>query len=147
VCKGITPENFGKISITRNSVIASMLYRIDYIEQMGTGILRMKNAAKTANVAEPKFDLHDFFRVTFARNKSNDNELAIDSDRLAIENSDRTSAILKYLEQNGRGKNADFVKLLGLSPQRIRQILQDMIQNGLIEKHGEKRYAYYVVKK
>jgi len=63
VCKGITPENFGKISITRNSVIASMLYRIDYIEQMGTGILRMKNATKTANVAEPQFDLHNFFAV------------------------------------------------------------------------------------
>ena len=70
ICKGITPENFGKISITRNSIIASMLYRIDYIEQMGTGILRMKNAAKTAKVAEPKFDLHNFFRVTFARNQA-----------------------------------------------------------------------------
>ncbi|MCL2102364.1 MAG: hypothetical protein FWH22_11705 [Fibromonadales bacterium] len=70
VCKGITSKNFGKISLTRNSVIASMLYRIDYIEQMGTGILRMKNAAKNANVAEPKFDLHDFFKATFLRNQA-----------------------------------------------------------------------------
>jgi len=38
VCKGITPENFGIISITRNSLIAGMLHRIRYIEQMGTGI-------------------------------------------------------------------------------------------------------------
>ena len=30
VCKGITHENFGTISITRNSVVASMLYRIGY---------------------------------------------------------------------------------------------------------------------
>jgi predicted HTH transcriptional regulator len=28
-----------------------MLYRIDYIEEMGTGIVRMKNAAREANVA------------------------------------------------------------------------------------------------
>ena len=77
ICKGIMPENFGKISIKRNSVIASMLFRIDYIEQMGTGILRMKNAAKNANVIEPKFDLHDFFKVTFERNQTNYNELAI----------------------------------------------------------------------
>ena len=48
-----------------------MLHRVDYIEQMGTGIMRMKNAAKEANVAAPEFDLHDFFRVTFARNHKN----------------------------------------------------------------------------
>ena len=147
ICKGITLENFGKISITRNSIIASMLFRIDYIEQMGTGILRMKNAAKTAKVVEPKFDLHDFFRVTFVRNKSINGSSAISSDRTAIENGDRISIILQYIEQNGKGKNADFVKLLGLSPQRIREILQDMIQKELIEKHGEKRYSYYTIKK
>ena len=147
-CKGITPENFGKISITRNSIVASMLYRVDYIEQMGTGIQRMKNAAKDANVAEPIFDWDYFFKVIFKRNKANDNRLAIEiSDRLAIEASDRISSILKYVEQNGSGRNTDFANLLGLSPQRIRQILQSMIKNELIEKHGEKRYAYYTAKK
>lgn len=107
----------------------------------------MKNAARNAKVAEPKFDLHDFFRVTFMRNQTIANTSAIGSDRAAIENSDRIFVILQYLDQNGSGKNADFAKLLGLSPQRIREILQDMIQIGLIEKHGEKRYAYYTAKK
>jgi ATP-dependent DNA helicase RecG len=67
-CKGITRGNFGTVSITRNSVLASMLYRIGYIEQMGTGILRMKNAAKKASLAEPEFELTGFFKVTFRRN-------------------------------------------------------------------------------
>ena len=147
VCKGITIENFGRVSITRNSVVASMLYRIDYIEEMGTGIMRMKNAAKDANVAEPKFDLHDFFRVTFMRNQAAINgESAIGSDRAAMETSDRFSAVLKYLEKNGSGKNADFAELLGLSSQRVREILQDMIKGDLIEKHGDKRHAYYTAK-
>ena len=149
ICKGITPENFGRVSITRNSVVASMLYRIDYIEEMGTGIMRMKNAAKDANVAEPRFDLHDFFRVTFMRNQpAINNELAIGvSDRLAIDSSDRFSAIMNYLAQNKTGKNADFVKLLAVSPQRVRQILQEMIKKELIEKHGEKRHTCYTAKK
>ena len=56
VCKGITLENFGSISITRNSVLASMFYRIGYIEQMGTGIMRMKMATKEAKVAEGDFE-------------------------------------------------------------------------------------------
>ena len=144
VCKGITLDNFGKVSITRNSIIASMLYRIDYIEQMGTGILRMKNATKGAKVAEPVFDLFDFFRVTFFRNQSvSNNGASIISDRPAIEYSDRYSLILKYLAENGKGKNADFSKLLGLSSRRVREILQDMIRAGLVKKHGDRRYAYY----
>ena len=41
--------------------------RIDYIEQMGTGIMRIKKAAKDAKVAMPKFELDGFFKVTFKR--------------------------------------------------------------------------------
>jgi ATP-dependent DNA helicase RecG len=69
VCKGITPENFGAVSITRNSTIVSMFFRIHYIEQMGTGIGRMREATRAANVAEPEFHLADFFKVTLKRNE------------------------------------------------------------------------------
>jgi ATP-dependent DNA helicase RecG len=66
-CRGITKENFGTVSIARNPVVASMLYRIGYVEQMGTGIMRMKNAARKAKAPEPEFELSGFFRVTFRR--------------------------------------------------------------------------------
>ena len=55
VCRGITHENFGTISISRNSVLASMFYRIGYIEQMGTGIMRMKMATREANGVQSHF--------------------------------------------------------------------------------------------
>ncbi|MCL2325630.1 MAG: putative DNA binding domain-containing protein, partial [Proteobacteria bacterium] len=67
VCKGINDKNFGKLSISRNSVISSMLYRIDYIEQMGTGIERMRRATRFANVTEPQFTLNGFFVASFRR--------------------------------------------------------------------------------
>ena len=151
-CKGITKKNFGKISIARNSVIASMLCRIDYIEQMGTGIERMRNATKDADVAEPEFDFEGFFRVLFKRNHINialstaaTDRLPIDTDRLPIENSDRIAAITKYLSENGRGRSADLAKLLGLGTDRVRQILQVMVRDGVIEKHGDRRHTYYTV--
>ena len=81
VCKGITPENFGTVSITRNNTIASLLNRCDYIEQMGTGIERMKDAAREANVAEPEFELSGFFKVTFKRNAA---DISIDRQSAAI---------------------------------------------------------------
>jgi ATP-dependent DNA helicase RecG len=45
-----------------------MFFRIDYIEQMGTGIGRMRDATRKANVAEPVFEFDGFFKVTFKRN-------------------------------------------------------------------------------
>ncbi|GHU57430.1 hypothetical protein AGMMS49975_23010 [Clostridia bacterium] len=82
LCKGITPENFGTVTITRNPIIASMFFRIDYIEQMGTGIGRMRNATREANVAEPEFEFAGFFKVTFRRNNA---QATAASDRQAIE--------------------------------------------------------------
>ncbi|MCL2248812.1 MAG: putative DNA binding domain-containing protein [Oscillospiraceae bacterium] len=153
VCKGITAKNFGKISIARNSVVASMLCRIGYIEQMGTGIERMRGAAKEADVAAPEFELDDFFKVTFKRSRHSNvlstvtsDRQAIGSDRRAIENVDRTSLIMKYLAEYSSGTSADFAELLNLSPQRVRVILLDLAQRGLIEKHSDKRYAYYTAK-
>ena len=172
--KGITKENFGSISIARNPVIASLLHRAGYIERMGTGINRINAAMEGAGFNKPIFRTEGiFFKVIFERQRAtveSDNSdrlaigsdrlaidsdklaigsdrLAIDSDKLAIENGDRISAILNYIETNGSGKNSDFVKLLGVSPGRVRQILQGMIKNDLIEKQGDKRHTYYTVKK
>jgi len=153
--KGITKDNFGSISIVRNPVIASLLHRADYIERMGTGITRMTDAMEAAGLEAPVFQTEGFFfKVTFKRELlhrdigdiANSDRVAIDSDRIAIENGDRTSAILSYLQQKGSGKSADFVELLGVGPQRIRQIMQTMVAEGLIEKHGERRYTYYTIK-
>jgi ATP-dependent DNA helicase RecG len=65
--KGINDSNFGRQSVTRNPVIASMLHRSQYIEQMGTGIQRMRLALKEAELPEPIFQREGFFKVIFTR--------------------------------------------------------------------------------
>ena len=165
VCKGITRENFGTISITRNSVLASMLYRIGYIEQMGTGIMRMKKAAKEANVAEPEFELSGFFKTTFKRTyaqwvaESSESYMIVSdrqaiasdyerlaSDRQAIKASDRKHLILTHIDTHKKATASELSSLLGLSKVRVRAILQKMADDGIIEKIGNNRYSYYVRK-
>jgi ATP-dependent DNA helicase RecG len=151
VCKGITPENFGSISITRNSVIASMFYRIGYIEQMGTGIMRMKRATRDAKVAEPAFELENFFKVTFKRSEASQSTVssdrqAIASEGQAIKTSDRKRAILSYIEEHSQITASAASDFLGLSKGRARAILQEMTGDETIEKIGNNRYAYYVLK-
>lgn len=151
VCKGITRENFGTVSITRNSVLASMLYRIGYIEQMGTGIMRMRNAAKEAKIAEPVFELSGFFKVTFKRNTAQStatsDKQAIAIDWQSIKTSDRKRAILSYIEEHAQATTSEVSNLLGLSKGRVRAIFQEMANDGTIEKVGDNRHAYYVLKR
>jgi ATP-dependent DNA helicase RecG len=148
VCKGITRENFGTVTITRNPVIASMFFRIDYIEQMGTGIGRMRDATRNANVAEPIFQFDGFFKVTFKRN-SPDISIGRQSAAnrsLSVATSDRKQALVAYLEEHGKAKGSDFTEVIGLSDGRVRALLREMVNDGTIEKVGDKRYAYYVLK-
>ncbi|MCL2157862.1 MAG: helix-turn-helix domain-containing protein [Oscillospiraceae bacterium] len=150
ICKGITEQNFGTVSITRNPIIADMLHRINYIERMGTGIIRMKNAAREANVAEPEFEFSGFFKVTFKRNASDDSSgcqavaKRLPSGCQAVATADRKREIIAYLKKNHSAKVSDFVSAFGLSDGRIRALLREMVADGMIEKIGDNRYAYYV---
>ena len=149
ICKGITHENFGTVSITRNSTIASMFFRIDYIEQMGTGIRRMRNATLEANVAEPEFEFTGFFKVTFKRSEIDSSvgyQSAVNRPQSAT-TADRKKCVISFLEKNGQGKVSDFINLISLSEGRVRDLLRDMASDGTIEKVGKNRYAYYVLKR
>jgi ATP-dependent DNA helicase RecG len=148
VCKGITPENFGTVTITRNPIIASMFFRIDYIEQMGTGIGRMRNATREANVAEPKFEFSGFFKVTFKRSaiETSIGCQSVANRSLSVAATDRKRAVISYLEENGQARVADFAGVIGLSDGRVRALLREMVNDGTIEKIGDKRYAHYVLK-
>jgi len=148
VCKGITPDNFGTISITRNSTLATLLHRSDYIEQMGTGIMRMRNATREAHVAEPEFDMSNFFKVTFRRSNHN-----ISIGRQSAANrlqsattADRKRRVISFLDENQQAKVVDLIDIIGLSEGRVRDILREMVNDGTIEKVGKNRYAYYVLK-
>ena len=155
VCRGITKENFGTISITRNSNIASLLHRIKYIEQMGTGIMRMKKSAKEAKVTMPKFELDGFFKVIFKRNNvdtSIGRQSATNRPQSAANQpqsagvADRKQSIIKFLEKNGKVRVSELINIIGLSEGRVRDLLRQMAKDEIIEKIGKNRYAYYVLK-
>jgi len=66
--KGLTLENFGKISMLRNPDIANLLQRIDYIEKMGTGIERIKLSLKKAGIPDVTYKISQaFFKAIFTR--------------------------------------------------------------------------------
>lgn len=62
---GLSPNEFGTRSVARNPLIASLLHRIDYIEKMGTGISRIRQAVAEHGGTELELRYNDFFTATF----------------------------------------------------------------------------------
>jgi ATP-dependent DNA helicase RecG len=62
---GISANELGTRSVRRNPVIADLLHRIGFIEKAGTGIDRMREAARELGSPEPVFRVDEFFSATF----------------------------------------------------------------------------------
>ena len=65
---GVTLANIGSTSKRRNSLVADLLHRIDFIEKAGTGIRRIREEAKEMACPDPEFDADFFITITFRPN-------------------------------------------------------------------------------
>ena len=59
---------------------------------------------------------------------------------------DRKKAIISFIEISGQAKTSDLTEVIGLSDGRVRELLREMVDDGSIQKIGENRYTYYVLK-
>lgn len=66
---GITLQDLGEgISEVRNRFVVKIFREAGYVEQLGTGIMRIKEACKTNALREPEFEeTGNFFKVTIFR--------------------------------------------------------------------------------
>jgi ATP-dependent DNA helicase RecG len=66
-------NDFGKKSMTRNPLIFGLFTRMSLVEQVASGIPRMRKAMKEAELPEPTFTTDGgFFTVEFKRPQKND---------------------------------------------------------------------------
>lgn len=64
---GMKLSDLGKRAVHRNPRLVDLFHRIDEIEKVGSGIGRMRKAARAARVPSPKFEVSGFFAVSFKR--------------------------------------------------------------------------------
>jgi ATP-dependent DNA helicase RecG len=64
-------DDLGKRSYHRNPNIVNLLHRADYIEKMGTGILRINKELEKADLPKAEFDVNEhWFTIIFKRKKA-----------------------------------------------------------------------------
>ena len=142
--KGLEFKNFGKVSMARNPVIASLLQRNDYIEKMGTGIQKMRNAMEVADLPEPEFDMDGFFIVTLLRESAMNVGKNVGKNVLLPE---IQKEIIDILIDNPRLSASAMAERLGYNSRTVERNITKLKELGILKRFGSKSNGYWEVLK
>ena len=142
--KGLDKKNFGKLSVRRNQIIADIFSKTPYVEQIGSGIKRMRNLLKKAGLPQPKFEMDEFFIVTFKRKKPLIEPL---SEPLIEPLSEPLKEIFYFIKINKKVNRKKIIDNLGISRATATRYLSELRKNGLIKYVGSRKKGYYAIKK
>jgi len=163
----ITPDNFEPNP--KNPVIASFFRNIWLADELGSGIRNLYHYVPRYSGKTPELVDGDVFRIIVPL----DDEYSYDADksfangvpksqavakrspsgRQAVAKrsqtvlvADREKSVIDFLSKNEQAKTPELIDVVGLSAGRVRALLRDMVNSGLIEKVGDNRYTYYILK-
>ena len=144
---GLSKEDFfnGR-TMLRNRELMRIFKDVELVESLGSGMRRILDAyGRSVFEIRPSFIIVTFpYAEDFERSASEDGDKpAIIGDKPAISSGDRKQAIIDYLRSSGEVRNAEIAKLLGLRPSRTRDILSAMVEEGIVEKVGDKKSTTY----
>lgn len=165
---GLTNEDIlmGRSEI-RNRAIARIFKELNFIEQWGSGINRIKESCKDLGLEEPIIEeKNNFVGVRFFRNESTGKVSKTAGKKLEtaekiesggetaekIESGGRVAeksqeeAILELIFEKNSINRAQTEKLLDVKESRAKEILGEMVKKNLIIKEGKGRSTHYKLK-
>lgn len=139
--KGLKPEKFGTRSLLRNPNIANMFQRIEYIEKMGTGILRIQNMMKKAGLPQVKYEFGTIVKAVFSL------EPEKGSVQILGETTQETTQekILGLLRQKPEITRNEITKAVGLTPDGVKYHLDQLRRAGRIRHVGSTKKGCWEV--
>jgi len=131
-CLSIEDLKGPHVSRPRNKLIAHAFFLIKYIEQWGTGTLRMIDACRAADFPEPEFDeMSGNFIVTFYKSRFTEDHLK----QLGL--TERQRRAVEYVKANGKITNRECVELTGVSSRTATRDLVDLVERGVLRQRGK----------
>ena len=129
------------VSQARNKNLANIFYRLEYVENYGTGIGRMIDVYKEFDLKPNFITTDNSFKVILPNVNYKPNVLEINTDSLSQE-----EIIINYLKKNNKIKRDVVEELLNIAPSRAKEILSKMVEETIIIKQGSGRNTYYILK-
>ena len=138
---GIPKNEFGKRSLSRNPLIFGLFERIRMVEQIGSGIHRMRDLMSEANLALPVFNTEGVFTVSLKR--------PIDFtkwvDKWVDKLTENRIKILKEIHQNNKISKRELETKIGISATAIDNNLNFLKNINLLERQGTAKTGYWKI--
>jgi ATP-dependent DNA helicase RecG len=152
----VTVERLGEPGLlaTRNAHLMRLLEDLPVedgrvmCENRGTGITAMLETLRAAGMEPPRFnDRHTTFRLTFSNASLLDDATLVWLNRFATYDlNDAQRLALAYARREGQLTHADYRRLNpGLDSAEVTRHLADLVQRGLLNQHGTRRWTFYTL--
>ena len=141
---GLRPSEFGRKSVTRNPLVASLLHRINYIEKVGTGISRIKQAVEKNEKSSVEFEYNSGFSVIFRKLQE-----TISEDK-AVEGSEKTKEkssekILRLMSHNKYISINELAEITGISTRAVEKHIANLKEKELLKRIGPDKGGHWEV--
>lgn len=134
---GISKEEYlsGNVSILRNPIIAGVFYRLNFIEQFGTGVMRIIDEYRQS-ISKPKFEItENNIRIILPVIEIDESNLL--EDEVVIYN------ILMDKVELSRG---ELDKKSGFSKSKTLRIINNLVDKSIVKKIGGGPGTTYTLK-
>ena len=135
---GLKIEDFGSKSISRNPLLLSILSKTEYVEKIGTGIRRIREALKNRELKEPQFDFDRFFTITFFRIETPQKTPQKVVTRLEQD-------ILNEIKKKHSITRNQIANNLKISPETVKEYLAKLKQKDILRRIGPDKGGYWEV--
>lgn len=135
----IPVTEFGKRSHSRNPLIFGLFARMHLVEQVGSGISRIKELMIEADLPEPVFQMDGIFTVILKRQEKTTEKL---SEKLPEKTSDK---IMYLIQQNSEITLNEIAVLLEISISTVERNIRLFKRQKMIERIGTNKKGYWKV--
>jgi ATP-dependent DNA helicase RecG len=148
--KGIRIEDLGKKSLSRNNLLFGLMQRMDLVEKVGSGIIRMHNAMKEYGFSGPEFDINDnWFTINFKRPKMQYYEESSELIRSKFgEGSEKSSEKILFLIRRNHSISArEIAEIIGISRRAVEKQVANLKKIGKLKRIGPAKGGYWEIVK
>ncbi len=143
--KGITPKNITESQFSRNPIIAKVLSKVSYIEELGEGWNKIVAEHKVHPLSPELPTITSDEYTTMIRVYSVRSAFVEEKE---IELNQRQKIAFEYIQKNGKITNKEYRGLFpDISDRTVLNDLRDMMSKTLIIRRGKRKGAYYIIPK
>jgi len=144
--KPLTKEELGQRSILRNPLIASLMQRIEYIEKLGTGILRMRQLLEAGHCPPLQFECNDFFTSLFVKPTTGIVSTEKSSVKGSVKSSVKSSVkIFEMMQANDKITISEIAETIGLTSRAIEKQIAMLKEDGVIRRIGPDKGGHWEI--